>query len=302
MKIYNNLNINKKFKNSVLAIGNFDGVHLGHHKVISEAKKKAQENKIKLGAMTFEPVPVMFFNKKVKNHRINNIKQKILLLNKEKLDFLIVVKFNKKFAKITAQDFIQKVIIKKISAKYIFVSKNFRFGKKRRGNVSTLKNYENKEFFKTHLTKALNKKNKIISSTRIRKLISSGKIEDVNRLLGREWNVEGKIIEGDKRGRKIGFPTCNIEIKDYVIPKLGVYSVKVKIDKILRKGIANIGYRPTFNGKKLLLEVNIFGINKNLYKKIISVNFVKFIRPEVKFKDIQSLKKQIKIDIKKAKK
>lgn len=302
MKIYNNLNIDKKFKNSVLAIGNFDGVHLGHHKVISEAKKKAQKNKIKLGAMTFEPVPVMFFNKRIKSHRINNIGQKIKFLKKERLDFLIIIKFDKEFSKITAEEFIEKVIIKKISAKYVFVSKNFRFGQQRKGDIKTLKSYEKKLFFKTHLTKALNKKNKIISSTRIRKLISYGRVEEANRLLGREWSIEGQVIEGEKRGRKIGFPTCNIAIKNYIIPKLGVYSVKVQIGKILRKGIANIGYRPTFNGKKLLLEVNIFGLNKNLYKKIINVNFVKFIRPEIKFKNVNSLKKQIKIDIRKAKK
>ena len=302
MKIYKNLNINKNFKNSVLAIGNFDGVHLGHHKVISEAKKKAKKNKIKLGAMTFEPVPVMFFNKKIKNHRIYNLNQKTKFLKKEKLDFLIFLKFNKKFSKLTPEEFIKKIIIKKIRAKYIFVSKNFRFGKKRKGNITTLKSYEKKLFFKTCLTKALNQKNKIISSTRIRKLISFGKVEEVSKLLGRKWSIEGRVVKGDQRGRKIGFPTCNIEISGYMTPKLGVYSVKVQIDKISRKGIANIGYRPTFNGKKLLLEVNIFGINKNLYKKIINVSFVKFIRPEIKFKNIKSLREQIKVDIRKAKK
>jgi len=120
--------------------------------------------------------------------------------------------------------------------------------------------------------------------------------------LNREWKIEGKVIKGQKRGRKIGFPTCNIKLKEYIVPRLGVYAVKVKGSKFYKKGIANIGFRPTFNGKNLLLETNIFGINKNLYNKVISVSFKKFIRPEKKFKNLEHLKKQIKIDIKQAKK
>ena len=124
----------------------------------------------------------------------------------------------------------------------------------------------------------------------------------MNNLLNREWSIEGKVIKGNKRGRKIGFPTCNINLKEYVIPRLGVYSVKIKIGKKLKKGIANIGYRPTFSGKSILLEVNIFGINSNLYKRMIIVNFIKFIRKEKKFKNINELRSQISKDIKKAKK
>jgi len=124
----------------------------------------------------------------------------------------------------------------------------------------------------------------------------------VNKLLGRKWNVEGKVIKGKKRGRKIGFPTCNIKLNDYVIPKLGVYAVKVKSESFNKNGVANIGYRPTFNGQGLLLETNIFGINKNLYNKVINVSFKKFIRSEKKFKNFDYLKKQIKLDIKQAKK
>ena len=129
----------------------------------------------------------------------------------------------------------------------------------------------------------------------------SGEIKSVNKLLNREWKVEGKVIKGKKRGRKIGFPTCNLKLSDYIIPRLGVYAVKINGSKFNKKGIANIGFRPTFNGKDLLLETNIFGINKNLYNKEINVSFRKFIRPEKKFKNLEHLKKQIKIDIKKAK-
>ena len=122
--------------------------------------------------------------------------------------------------------------------------------------------------FKSLITKPYKKNKKIISSTLIRKKITSGKIQEANKLLNREWKIEGKVIKGQKRGRKIGFPTCNIKLNDYIIPRLGVYAVKVKGSKFSKKGIANIGFRPTFNGKNLLLETNIFGINKNLYNKV----------------------------------
>ena len=301
MKIYKNANLNKKHQNGVIAIGNFDGLHLGHQKVIKEAKKKARKNNLPFGIMTFEPVPVMFFNSNIKNHRINSLNQKKLQLKKFKLDFLIIIKFNKKFSSITAEQFIMKIINNKTKCKFLYVSKNFKFGYKRQGNVQILKKYEKLHDFKSIITKPFKKNKKIISSTLIRKKITLGKIMEVNKLLNREWSIEGKVIKGQKRGRKIGFPTCNLKLHDYVIPLLGVYAVKITGSKFSKKGIANIGFRPTFNGNNLLLETNIFGINKNLYNKEISVSFRRFIRREKKFKDLEHLKKQIKIDIKKAK-
>ena len=302
MKIYNNPNLDKKHCNGVIAIGNFDGLHLGHQKVIKEAKQKAKKNKIPFGVMTFEPVPVMFFNNKIKSHRINSLDQKKKQLRKLKLDFLIIIKFNKSFSSQSAEDFITKIIFKKLRCKYLYVSKNFKFGFKRLGNIKTLKKFEKKYNFKNVITKPYKKDNKTISSTFLRKKIRLGKIEEVNKLLNRNWCINGTVIKGQRRGREIGFPTCNLKLSDYVVPKLGVYSVKVKNKNFYKNGIANIGYRPTFNGQNLLLETNIFGINKNLYNKVISIKFKKFIRPEKKFRNLKHLKEQIKLDIKKAKK
>ena len=301
MKIYSNTNLNKKHHNGVIAIGNFDGLHLGHQKVINEARIKARKNNLPFGIITFEPVPVMFFNSKIKNHRINSLKQKKLQLKKFKLDFLIIIKFNKKFSSLTAEQFIVKIINKKTKCRFLYVSKNFKFGYKRQGNIQMLKKYEKIYNFKSIITKPFKKNKKIISSTLIRKKIESGKIIEANKLLNREWSVEGKVIKGKKRGRKIGFPTCNLKLYNYVIPLLGVYAVRINGLRFNKKGIANIGFRPTFKGKNLLLETNIFGINKNLYNKGLSVSFRKFIRPEKKFKNLEHLKKQIQIDIKKAK-
>ena len=302
MIVYKNLNIEKKYKNSVVAIGNFDGLHVGHQKVLEEAKHKAKKNNLKFGLITFEPMPIMFFNKNIKNHRINSLNQKIYFLKKMKLDFLVIINFNKDFSNLSAKNFIEKILFKKFKSKYIFVSKNFKFGKKRLGNITTLKNFEKKYLYKTVITTPQKKERRIVSSSLIRKNIHQGRVKDVKKLLGRTWSIEGVVVKGAQRGRKIGFPTCNIKLKSYVLPKLGVYSVWVQINNLKKRGIANIGYRPTFSGKSLLLEVNIFGIKRNLYKKILNVSFIKFIRKEKKFKNLKLLKNQINKDIIRAKK
>jgi riboflavin kinase/FMN adenylyltransferase len=219
-----------------------------------------------------------------------------------KLDFLIIIKFNKKFSSLTAEQFISKIIHKKTKCRYLYVSRNFKFGFKRRGNIQTLKKFERKFNYKNIITNPYKQNKKMISSTFIRKKIRAGKIMEINKLLNRRWCIEGRVIKGKKRGRKIGFPTCNMDLSSYVIPKLGVYAVKVNFGKLNKDGIANIGFRPTFKGQSLLLETNIFGINKNLYNKVLSISFKKFIRPEKKFRNFEYLRKQIKLDIKQAKK
>ena len=302
MIIYKNLSIKKNHKNSVVAIGNFDGLHLGHQKVLNQARLKAKKENLKFGVITFEPIPNMFFNKNIKYNRINSAEQKIYYLNKLKLDFLIIINFNESFSNISAEHFISKILVAKLKSKYIFVSQNFRFGKKRLGNTNTLKIFEKKNLYKTIITIPYRKNKKIISSSLIRKKIYEGNVVEVKKLLGRPWIIKGEVVKGEQRGKKIGFPTCNIKWDSYVLPKLGVYWVQVESKNFKKKGIANIGYRPTFNGKTILLEVNIFGIKVNLYKKILKVSFIKFIRSEKKFKNINELKNQIKKDIAKIKK
>ncbi len=302
MKIYKNFKIEKKFQNSAIAIGNFDGFHLGHQKVINQGKLIAKKNNLKFGLLVFQPLPIMFFNKKLKNYRIDSLDQKILSSKKYGLDFLIIKKFDKKFSSISPENFIKEIIYKKLKTKLIFISKNFRFGKNRAGDVKLLIKREDFFKYKTRTISPLNKKNLTISSTLIRNKIKNGKIEYANKLLGRSWTIEGVVQRGDRRGRTIGFPTCNIDIKNYMVPKLGVYSAKILIgNKIKKKGIINVGYRPTFGKKKLILEAHIFGFNKNIYDKRIKIMLIKFIRGEKKFKNILQLKKQINKDIKDAK-
>ena len=304
LRIFNNFNIPKKYKKSIILIGNFDGLHSGHQKLFELAKKYKTKYKSKVGVVTFDPIPKMFFNKQIKNYRISNFNQKAIYLKKFGVDFVINKKFDKNFSKITYYKFIKDILSRKLKSKFIFVSNNFRFGHKREGDVALLKKYEND--FGYHLINPtpLMKNKKIISSTIIRKLLEEGKLSKANAFLKRNWEIEGKVQRGRMMGKKIGFPTCNIDIENYVIAKPGVYAVKTRINdrKKFYKGIANLGYRPTFNQKKILLEVNIFNFSGNLYNKKLSVEFLKFIRGEKKFKGISELKNQIKKDILKAKK
>ena len=298
IKIYNNFKIASSYKNSIILIGNFDGLHIGHQSLF-KAAKKYKKNKIKLGVVTFDPIPKMFFNKKIFNYRLSNLNQKIILFKKYGVDFIINKKFNLKFSKVKAYTFIKNILVNKIKPKYILVSDNFRFGCKREGDVFLLKKFQEKFNYKLIKPETLLKKTKIISSTLIRKLLSNGKLNLANKYLGRNWSVEGIVKKGRKMGKKIGFPTCNIDLGNYIIAKPGVYAVKVYLPNKRKylKGIANLGYRPTFNQKRILLEVNIFNFSRNLYNKKLIIEFIKFIRKEKKFKGVDQLKRQIKYDV-----
>ena len=300
IKQYNNFNIKDIHKKSIILIGNFDGLHLGHQKLFRLAKKYKKKFSLKIGVMTFNPMPKMYFNKEIKNFRISNQKQKINLLNKLNVDFVIMKKFDKKFSKIKSIDFIKNILSKKLNARFIFVSNNFRFGNKREGDVKQLIAYEKLYDYKIVKPHPIKKNKKVISSSLIRELLKKGNLKKANSFLGRNWTIEGVVEKGRQQGKKIGFPTCNLSIKDYVVAKPGVYKVKIrqKIKKKNYNGIANLGYRPTFNQKKLLLEVHIFNFSGNLYNKYLSVEFIKFIRKEKKFKNVNELRKQIKSDLK----
>ena len=303
MKIFKNFEIPKKYTRSIILIGNFDGVHLGHQKLLKKAREYKKKYKCKIGVITFNPSPKMFFNKHLKNFKLMNLNQKISQFKKEKVDFLINQKFSKKFSKIKAKLFIDKYLNKKINSQFIFVSNNFKFGNKREGDIKLLKYHQKNCNYNVIIPSPLKKNNKIISSTLIRKLLSKGDLLKANEYLSRNWEIEGKIEKGRRVGRKIGFATCNVDIGNYIIAKPGVYSVRVKLNHISKKisGIANLGYRPTFNQKKILLEVNLFNFDQSIYNHVIRVEFVKFIRSEKKFKNIKQLTNQIKKDIKVAK-
>ena len=303
MKLYKNFNIPKNHKGSIILVGNFDGVHVGHQKLFKLANSYKKKFNLNIGVLTFEPMPKMFFNKHIKNFRISNINQKNIILKTLGVDFVITQNFDKKFSMIKSNFFIKEILSKKLEAKYIFVSNNFKFGNKREGDVNQLIKNEKIYDYKIIKPQPLILSQKVISSTYIRSLLEKGNLKKTNKLLGRNWSIEGIVQKGRQQGKKIGFPTCNIDIKDYIIATPGVYAVKVykKNSKKPLKAIANLGYRPTFNQKKILLEVHIFNFSGNLYNKYLSVEFIKFIRKEKKFKNVTQLRKQIQNDLKVAK-
>ena len=304
MKIFTSTSIPNNYKDSAIAIGNFDGVHLGHQKVFYETKKFAKKNKIKFGVLTFTPLPIMFFNKKIKNFRLIDEEQKIQLFKNNKIDFIINIKFNKKFSRMSANDFIKKIIYKKINAKLLAVSNNFKFGKNRQGDVSLLKKFEKNYGYRLLNIIPYKYLGSVVSSTKIRNSLKRGNIYLANKLLSRTWYIEEKVQEGKKIGRKLGYRTCNVKIKNYMLPKIGIYAVKISIGNKNKKysGVAYLGKRPTFGGKEIFLEINIFGINKNLYKKKIKVYFLKFLRGDKKYNNSAQLIKQMNKDVISAKK
>ena len=303
MKLYKNFNISKNHKGSIILIGNFDGVHVGHQKLFKLAKNYKKKFNLNIGVLTFEPMPKMFFNKDIKNFRISSLNQKNTILKSLGVDFVITKKFDKKFSKIKSDFFIKEILSKKLEAKYIFVSNNFKFGNKRGGDVNQL--IKNEKIYDYRIVKPqpLILSKKVISSSYIRTLLEKGNLKKTTKLLGRNWSIEGIVQKGRQQGKKIGFPTCNIDIKDYVIALPGVYAVKVILKNSNKslKAIANLGYRPTFHQKKILLEVHIFNFSGNLYNKYLSIEFTNFIRKEKKFKNINQLRKQIQSDLKTAK-
>jgi riboflavin kinase/FMN adenylyltransferase len=225
------------------------------------------------------------------------------LLNNLGVDFIVTKKFDKTFSKIKSINFIKNILSNRLKARFIFVSNNFRFGNKREGDVKFLAQHQEEYNYQVVKPKPHLIDNKIVSSSLIRSFLEKGFLERANKLLSRKWSIDGMVQKGRQVGKKIGFPTCNIDIKDYVLAKPGVYAVRVfrKNNFKILKGIANLGYRPTFNQKKILLEVHLFNFSGNLYNKHLSVEFLKFIRKEKKFKNINKLKSQIKLDLKIAK-
>ena len=304
IKVYKNFTVESRHKNSIILIGNFDGVHRGHQKLFSLAKKYKKKYSLKIGVLTFEPMPKIFFNPQLKNFRISSLAQKINYLRELKVDYIIFKKFDKKFSKTKSITFIKEILGKQLRPKFIFVSNNFKFGNKREGNVKQLTQFESLCDYKVVKPEPLFINKKIVSSSLIRNYLQKGDLKKANKILSRKWSIQGKVQKGKQLGKKIGFPTANIDIKDYVLACPGVYSVGVKIlgKNYYLKGIANLGYRPTFNGKKILLEVHLFNFSGNLYGKYLTIEFKNFIRKEKKFKNADQLRKQIKIDLLKAKK
>ena len=282
-------------KNKVVLIGNFDGIHLGHQKLISKAKKIAEQKKQKLVLVTFNPHPREIINN-IEMDLILPYKEKKLLLKNYGVDKIDEIKFTNKLSKLSAEEFAKEYIYKAHNPSDIVIGKNFKFGHKARGDAKLLKDSLSKKV-KVHSIDIKRLDSLVISSSEIKKLISKGNIDKVNKLLGRNYHISGKVIHGEKRGRLIGFPTTNLSTEWNFLPKKGVYVSKVVISDKSYQSITNIGVRPTFNANSLQIESHIFDFNKNVYGKKIKIYFLARIRSEKKFETVEKLIENITKDV-----
>ncbi len=291
-------------RNLCLAIGNFDGFHKGHIAIINSLKKIASDNNQLNAIMSFNPHPRVFFKNKNENFNIYSKQDKINFLKKLGINIYIEFTFDKNLSELSAEQFIENVLINKLDIKNIVVGKDFKFGKNRSGNFNNLNNYSKQKNFNVHIIDSimLSDSSDKFSSSIIRDNLKNGQMEKVNFSLGRYWHITGKIVEGDKRARKINFPTANVIPGNHILPRKGVYCVEVTINNENHLGISNFGERPTVDGSKLLLETHIFNFNRQIYGNDLTVRFLTFIRPERKFTNFEELTKQIKKDIETAKK
>ena len=305
MKLFEKIeDIDKKFPNAVITIGNFDGVHIGHQALFHEVMEKADILGGTAIAMTFEPHPIRVLKNNGHPPLITPYTQKVELIAKTGIDVLICIPFTREFASITAKEFVLDILMNRIGIQAIVVGKDYTFGKNREGNLNLLKSYAEAYDFEVDVVDWIPISNNTpsrISSTQIRKLLIDGKVREAHKLLGRHYQVSGVVVPGRNRGGKLlGFPTANIKLREELFPKNGIYAVTVDCLGKRHQGVANIGYSPTFDDNELTVEVYILDFKKDLYGQSIVVKFIERIRDEIKFSGISELSHQIAQDVLKA--
>jgi len=290
------------FPNPVITIGNFDGVHIGHQKIFKFLMRKASEINGTSVVITFDPHPVRVLYKDHPLKLITTTEDRIKLIEKCGIDITVCIPFTPEFASIEAEDFVKNILVEKFKAKWVIVGYDYRFGKGRKGDAQLLKKLGRLYRFKVTVLKAYKRRGEILSSTAVRNALLQGDIKQANRFLGRAYHIDGKIIKGAGRGASIlGYPTANISPQQEIIPKEGVYAVKVTLpDRKTLKGVANIGKKPTFGNSSLSYEVHILNFRDNLLGKKIRIHFIERLRDEKKFKSPHELKENIKNDIERA--
>jgi riboflavin kinase/FMN adenylyltransferase len=292
-------------KGGVVALGNFDGVHLGHQRVIGAALAAARQRGVACGVMTFEPHPREFLDAGPPPFRLTPFRIKARLIEALGADLLLMQHFDKSFASLRAEAFIEKVLIAGLGAVHVVVGYDYRFGNGREGTVAMLQDAAARSGFgMSCLDPVAAEDGAIYSSNAIRQALLAGKPREAARLLGRAWEIEGRVEHGDQRGRTIGFPTANIGLADYLRPALGAYAIRAGVDKghatQWLSGVANIGCRPTLNKESVLLEVHLFDFAGDLYGRHLRVALVEHLRPEMKFDGLAALRAQIAEDCKAA--
>ena len=296
MQILSNLFEIKLSKSTIATIGTFDGIHIGHQKILNSLARFAKENSLKSVVITFDPHPRKIINKKNSIELINTIEEKKEKIKTLGIDYLIVQKFDEKFSETEANKFVE-ILKNNINIKKLIVGYDHRFGKNRNADINDLKKYGKELNFEVIEIDALEIEEVNISSTKIRSAIKEGNIRLTNSYLGYNFFLSGEVVKGHSRGKELGFPTANLKIdEDKIIPKNGVYLVKSKIDHQDIYGMMNIGYNPTFNNKSKKIETHFFNVNKNLYGKIIKIELLEYIREEKRFETVDDLIQRLKLD------
>ena len=277
-------------------IGNFDGVHVGHKKIIAAVKEEAKQKGLSSCVITFHPHP----QKVLQNIDIPllvPIRERLKLLEKEGVDVVACYTFTKDIAKMPAKDFVTDILIGKLNLKHLIVGPGFSFGRKREGNLDLLDKMGKEYDFDTEVVETALIDGEIVSSTAIRNLVREGNMVKAGKFLGYNFYIEGQVKEGERRGRQIGFPTANLDTDWDILPKVGVYATLAHVDGRVLNSITNVGYRPTFGNNELVIETHIFNFNEDIYNKRIEVEFVDRVRDEQKFNGPQALVEQIKKDV-----
>lgn len=294
-------NLTEAQQGGVIALGNFDGIHAGHKKVIAEANKLAQSLCSFLGVMSFEPHPRSFLRPDEPPFRLTPLDVKLALLEKESVTKAYIVEFNEAFREVTAADFLDDLLKDQLKVRGVVAGHDFCFGKGRSGNAALLEAWGKENNIEIVIVpEEKNDQGNAFSSTQLRAFLRQGDVVAAAHFLGRPWEIDGIVIQGDQRGRKIGFPTANIDLGNYLRPAFGVYAVRVQIAGQEQLGwlpaVANIGRRPTFNKDHDLLEVHLFDFDQDIYGQKLRVQLVEHIRPERKFDGIEALVAQIHAD------
>ena len=302
MELIENLeHITRPFKNAAITIGNFDGVHIGHQALFHEVIARADEMDGVAIAMTFLPHPLRVIDHNKTLSLITLKEQKLELISASGIDVLICMPFTREFASMSSRAFVEDLLVKRVGMKAIIAGEDYTFGRNREGNINLLKQYASEMEFEVIIYDWIQTSSATpgrISSTRIRKLVADGLVADASKLLGRFYQVRGIVVSGRNRGGKLlGFPTANIVIQEELCPKAGVYAVTVECIGNKFKGVANIGYSPTFSDHIFTVEIHILDFHNDIYGNKIRVNFVKRIRDEIKFSGLSELSDQIRSDI-----
>ena len=274
----------------VLSLGMFDGVHFGHISIINLLKSVAQENNLETAILTFWPHPRKVFNPNDEIKLLNTLNEKLNLLENANLDVVFLKSFDENFRNLTGEEFIRQILVEKLNVKHIIIGHDHVFGKNKSGNFELLQKLSKELDFVVQQLDAVKEGEFNISSTKIRNCLANGNIIGANKMLGYHYSVSGKVIDGKKLGRTIGYPTANIEVDELkLLPKKGAYIVEVYVKNKFYKGMLSIGTNPTVNGDKLTVEVYILDFNEYIYGENITINFRDFLHEEIKFESLEKL-------------